>query len=321
MDAVAEIQMFASRSYEWVLEADISACFDEINHAGLMGRVRRRVGDKRVLALVKASLKAGVLSEDQAIRENNSAPQGGILSPLLANIALEVLDEHFARLWQSDSATRVDRSRRRRHGQPVYRLVRYADDFVVLVSGTREHAEAIRSQVAAVLTPVGLRLSPEKTTVVHIDEGFDFVGFRIQRHPKPGTTRRYDYTFPAKKSLASVKRKVKAITKEGTNQPLSELLNRLNLVLRGWTSYFQHAVADATFGYLHHYTWWRVVGWIRRKHRKTNWKTLRRRYYATNRWWPQDGGVVLFDPARVPITRYRYRGDIPTPWPKLKATV
>jgi RNA-directed DNA polymerase len=125
MDAVAEIQMFASRSYEWILEADIQACFNEISHAALMGRVRRRIGDKRVLALVKASLRAGVLSEDQAIRENNSGtPQGGILSPLLANIALEVLDEHFARLWQDTSATRVDRSRRRRHGQPVYRLVR-----------------------------------------------------------------------------------------------------------------------------------------------------------------------------------------------------
>nr|HMQ39392.1 group II intron reverse transcriptase/maturase [Micropruina sp.] len=188
MDAVAEIQMFASRSYEWVLEGDIRACFDEIDHAALLGRVRRRIGDKRVLALVKAFLKAGVLSEDQALRENNSGtPQGGILSPLLANIALEVLDEYFARLWNADSATRVDRSRRRRHGLPTYRLVRYADDFVVLVSGTREHAEAIKAEVAAVLSPVGLSLSPEKTTVVHIDEGFDFLGFRIQRHPKRGT--------------------------------------------------------------------------------------------------------------------------------------
>ena len=157
--------------------------------------------------------------------------------------------------------------------------------------------------------------------MVHIDEGFDFLGFRIQRHQKPGTNRRYVYTFPAKKSLASVKRKVKAITKEGTNKPLSVLLHQLNLVLRGWTSYFQHAVANATFGYLSHYTWWRIVGWIRRKHRKTNWKALRRRYYPTNRWWPQEAGIALIDPARVPITRYRYRGDIPAPWPKLKATV
>lgn len=322
MDAVAEIQMFASRSYEWVLEGDIRACFDEIDHAALLGRVRRRIGDKRVLALVKAFLKAGVLSEDQALRENNSGtPQGGILSPLLANIALEVLDEYFARLWNADSATRVDRSRRRRHGLPTYRLVRYADDFVVLVSGTREHAEAIKAEVAAVLSPVGLSLSPEKTTVVHIDEGFDFLGFRIQRHPKRGTAKRYVYTFPSQKSLDSVKRKVKAVTTQGTNQPLSKLLDQLNMVLRGWTSYFRYAVAHRTFRYLAHYTWWRVVRWIRRKHRKTNWKNLKRRYYATDRWWPHDDGVTLLNPATVAVTRYRYRGAVPAPWPKLKASI
>ena len=98
MDAVSEIQMFASRSYEWVFEGDIKACFDEIDHTALMGRVRRRIGDRRVLGLVKSFLKAGILGEDQVHRESNTGtPQGGILSPLLANIALEVLDEHFAR--------------------------------------------------------------------------------------------------------------------------------------------------------------------------------------------------------------------------------
>jgi RNA-directed DNA polymerase len=252
-DAVAEIQMFSSRSYEWVLEGDIAACFDEIDHTALMGRVRARIGDKRVLALVKAFLKAGALSEDQIHRPTDAGtPQGGILSPLLANIALEVLDVHFAREWEATSATRVDRARRRRHGQPVFRLVRYADDFVVLVSGNREHAEAVRQQTADVLAPMGLRLSEEKTTVVHIDEGFDFLGFRIQRHRKPGTSKSFVYTFPARKSVASVRRKVKTITQQGTNQPLSELLKQLNPLLRGWTRYFQHGVSKRAFGYLRH---------------------------------------------------------------------
>jgi RNA-directed DNA polymerase len=315
-DAVAEIQMFASRSYEWIFEADITACFDEIDHTALMGRVRRRVGDKRVLALVKAFLKAGALSEDQVVRRTDTGtPQGGILSPLLANIALEVLDEHFARVWAATSATRVDRSRRRRRrrGEPIHRLVRYADDFVVLVSGTREHAEALWQQTADVLAPLGLRLSAEKTSVVHIDDGFDVLGFRIQRHRKPGTSKSFVYTFPARKSVASVRRKVKAITKQGTNQPLSEILRQLNLLLRGWTRYFQHGVSKRTFGYLRHYTWSRVVTWLRNKHRKTGWKALRRRY-STQGWWPQHAGVVLFDPAAVAVTRYRYRGDIATPW-------
>jgi RNA-directed DNA polymerase len=316
-DAVAEVQMFASRSYEWVFEGDITACFDEIDHTALMGRVRRRIGDKRVLALIKAFLKAGILSEDQVHRESNTGtPQGGILSPLLANIALEVLDEHFAQVWAAISPTRVDRSRRRRHGLPVYRLVRYADDFVVLVSGTREHAEALRDQVGDVLAPMGLRLSPEKTTVVHIDDGFDFLGFRIQRHRKPGTGKRYVYTFAAKKSVASIRRKVKAITKQGTNHALGDLLRQLNPVLRGWTAYFRHAVAKATFGHLRHYTWNRVIRWLRNKHRKTGWKALRRRYGPTG-WWPRDGETALFDPASVTVTRYRYRGVIPSRWAAL----
>jgi RNA-directed DNA polymerase len=181
-DAIAEIHAFTSRSYEWVLEADIEACFDEIDHSALLDRVRRRVGDKRVLRLVKAFLKAGILGEDQVSRETRSGtPQGGILSPLLANVALSVLDDHFAERWQHDSGSRVDRARRKRHGQANYRLVRYADDFVVLVAGTEAHAEAVKDEVAAVLAPMGLRLSRAKTRVVHIDEGLDFLGFRIRR--------------------------------------------------------------------------------------------------------------------------------------------
>lgn len=313
-DAVAEIQMFASRSYEWIFEADITACFDEIDHTAVMGRVRRRVGDKRVLALVKAFLKAGALSEDQVMRHTDTGtPQGGILSPLLANIALEVLDEHFAWVWAATSSTRVDRSRRRRRGEPIYRLVRYADDFVVMVSGTREQAEAMWQQTAGILAPLGLRLSAEKTSVVHIDSGFDFLGFRIQRHRKRGTSRSYVYTFPSRKSVASVRHKVKTITKQGTNQPLSEVLRQLNLLLRGWTRYFQHGVSKRTFGHLRYYTWWRVITWLRSKHCKSGWKTLRGRY-STQGWWPNHAGIVLFDPAAVPVTRYRYRGDIATPW-------
>ncbi len=101
-DAIAEIHFFASRRYEWVLEGDIEACFDQIDHTALMGRVRDRVGDKRVLSLVKAFLRAGILSEDGVNRDTiTGTPQGGILSPLLANIALNVLDEHFTVKWEA----------------------------------------------------------------------------------------------------------------------------------------------------------------------------------------------------------------------------
>ena len=320
-DAIAEIHMLATNSYTWVLEGDIKACFDEIDHRALLGRVRDRVGDKRVVELVKAFLCAGVLSEDGVTRDTKmGTPQGGILSPLLANIALSVLDDHFAEVWARDMATRTQRATRRNHGGATYRLVRYADDFVVMVSGTEAHATGLREEVAAVLTQMGLRLSEEKTMIVHIDDGFDFLGFRIQRQTKRGSKKRYVYTWPAKKALASITGKVKAITKQGTNNPLSDLLRQLNGVLRGWTNYFRHGVSKATFGYVHQFTWLRVVRWLRRKHRRGNWKFLRRHYLA-NRWWPEHDGVALFDCRAVPITRYRYRGaKIPTPWGAMTAT-
>ncbi len=315
-DAIAEVHMFASNRYQWVLEADIEACFDNIDHTALLGRVRRRVGDRRVVGLVKAFLKSGILSEDAVTRDTNAGtPQGGILSPLLANIALSVLDEHFAEAWQTTMASRRDRERRRQQGHATYRLVRYADDFVVMVAGTRDHAEQLRGEVESVLTPMGLRLSEAKTGVVHIDEGFDFLGFRIRRDVKEGTDWRYVYTYPSKKALASIKRKVKTVTTQGTNNPLSSLLRQLNAVLRGWTNYFRHGVSKATFGYLRHYTWWRVVRWLRHKYRRNGWKKLRARFLRyDDKTWVSDGEVELFDPAAVAVTRYRYRGDIPTPW-------
>ncbi|MCP5026238.1 MAG: group II intron reverse transcriptase/maturase [Actinomycetia bacterium] len=314
-DAIAEIHMLASNQYHWVLEGDIEACFDEISHPALMDRIRERVGDRRVLALIKAFLCAGILSEDGITRDTKmGTPQGGILSPLLANIALSVLDDYFAEAWERDMATRTQRATRRNHGNATYRLIRYADDFVVMVAGTEAHASDLRGEVEAVLAPMGLRLSEHKTLTAHIDEGFEFLGWRIQRQPQPGSNRRFVYTWPSKKSVASVRAKVKTITRMGTNQPLSEMLRRINQVLRGWTNYFRHGVSSRTFSHLHQFTWLRIVHWLRRKHSRATWRWLKRRYLANN-WWPEHDGVSLFNCGQVPITRYRYRGTkIPTPW-------
>jgi RNA-directed DNA polymerase len=309
-DAIAEIHVFTSppHVYEWVVEGDIQACFDEIDHAALMGRVRRRIADKCVLTLVKAFLKAGILSQDGAMRDTiTGTPQGGILSPLLANIALGVLDEHLA---GRQTTTRAQR----RRGQPSIRLIRYADDWVVLVRGTRTHAETLRDETATALAPMGLRLSAAKTRICHIDEGFDFLGFRIQRQPKKGNPgRRAVYTWPTKKALAAVKAKVRALTRAGSNQPLAALLGHLNRVLRGWTAYFCYGVSKRTFDYLGQFTWNRVLRWLRRKHPKASWGWLRRRYLP--RWWPTHGKTALLRCGQVTVSRYRYRGaQIPTPW-------
>jgi RNA-directed DNA polymerase len=312
-DALAEIHFLGSHSYEWVVEGDIQACFEEIDHAALMRRVRERIGDKRVLALIKAFCKAGLLTEAGQEEDTPAGtPQGGILSPLLANIALSGLDAHFAQAWEAMGPTSSARQAWRRKGLATYRLVRYADDFVVMVAGTRDHADKLRSEVDAVIQPMGLRLSAEKTTIAHIDQGFEFLGFRIQRHRKRGTRRRYVYTWPGKTALATVKAKVRTLTRTGRDLPLTALLHQLNPVLRGGTAYFQYGVSKATFNYLRAFTWRRVVCWLRHKHSRANWKTLRGLYLPG--WWPTQNGVALFNPGAVPVSRYRYRSRIASPW-------
>jgi RNA-directed DNA polymerase len=242
-----------------------------------------------------------------------ATPQGEILSPLLSNIALSVLDEHFAVAWAKMGATSSARQQHRRNGLATYRLIRYADDFVALVAGTRAHAEALREELAAVLRPMGLRLSETKTKIVHIDEGFDFLGLRIQRHRKRGTRKRFVYTYPSKSALAAVKARVRTLTQSSRNQSLHVLLHRLNPVLRGSTNYFRYGVSKATFDYLRAVVWRRVVNWLRRKHQHRNWKWLRRRYLP--RWWPTEGEHALFNTGAVEVTRYRYRANrIPSPW-------
>jgi RNA-directed DNA polymerase len=238
-DAIAEIHVFGSQGYRWVLDADIEACFDSIDHTALMDRVRRRVKDKRVLALVKSFLKAGIMTELGERNDTTSGtPQGGILSPLLANIALSVLDDFAAERWAQTMATRWQREKRRARGLGTWRLVRYADDFVVMVHGTQQHAEQLRAEVSDVLAPMGLRLSPSKTRVVHLADGFDFLGFRIKWMRKRGTDKWHVYTFIADKPVQALKRKIRALTRRLSHLDYKVALVKINQIQRGWANYF-----------------------------------------------------------------------------------
>jgi RNA-directed DNA polymerase len=228
-----------------------------------------------------------------------------------------VLDEHFSEKWEALGSAGT-RAKLRRQGVPAYRLVRYADDFVVMVGGTRDHAEALWDEVAAVLAPMGLRLSEEKTRVCHIDEGFDFLGWRIQRRAMRGRGgKRAVYTYPSKKALASVMEKVRSLTRRHKHRTLADLLRSVNRVLRGWCNYFRHGVSSQTFGYLGHFTWWRIVGWLRKRHLGLSWGILRRRHLPN--WQIRDGRTEMFRPQAIPIVRYRFRGArIPTPWTSIE---
>lgn len=318
-DAIAEIHHLTSNpiNYRWVLEADIKACFDEIDHTALMTRLRVRIKDKRVCALVKAFLKSGVMTTSGQREETlTGTPQGGLLSPLLANIALSALDDHFAQQWQQEMWSNTRRATRRRRGLGNWRLVRYCDDFVLVISGERHHAEALREEVASVLAPLGLRLAPEKTQVVHIDEGFTFLGFDIRRQRKRGTRKHYVYTKPSKKAIQAIKDKVKDRTRRSTRyQDLDGLLVSLNRMLKGWANYFRHGVSKDVFSAIDDHAWHRIVGWIFRKHSRLSWRELRRRFCRPGSWRLIDNGVMFTGASSVPVTRYRYRGSkIPTPW-------
>ena len=319
-DGIAEIQRFGTKGYHWVLDADIEACFDSISHSALMDRVRARVKDKRVLALVKAFVKSGIMTETGSTRQTHTGtPQGGILSPLLANVALSALDEHWYRdrLPGGRMDSQYQRRKRRRHSEPNWRIVRYADDFVIMVHGSADDAQQIRDEVARVLEPLGLMLSAVKTQVVHIECGFDFLGFRIQRSRKQGSNKWYVYTFIADRPIRSVKDKIRDLTRGTSQADFKNVLIRLNQIVHGWANYFRHAVAKHTFGMLEDFLWRRVIVWLKTMHRWT-WSDVRKRLLGPHgSWLPiAADGVELINLSRTPaITRYRYRGNtIPDPW-------
>ena len=318
-DAVAEIQRFGTKGYRWVLDADIEACFDTISHAALMARVRDTVKDKRVLSLVKAFLKAGVLTESREYEDSfTGTPQGGILSPLLANIALAVLDEHIHGPWLVGGVSSSPRRRQRRREKslPNWRIVRYADDFVILVHGERDDVQVLHDDIARVLEPLGLRLSVAKTRIVHMSEGFDFLGFHIQWRRKRGTNKWYVYTFIADRAVRSLKQKVRDLTHRTSQRPPRDVLIRLNQIMRGCANYFRHAVCKHTLRSLETFVWRRVIRWWKHLHR-WNWAAVRRHLTGAHGRWrrPTADGIELFNIASVPVTRYLYRGSkIPNPW-------
>lgn len=316
-DAIAEIVCYINprSSYQYVVEGDIKACFDNVRHGILVRLIRRRIEDRKVLALLRAFLGAGVMKETGRLAATlTGTPQGGIISPLLANLYLSALDRHFEQVWKHQTRYPGCSTYYRRRGMATYRLIRYADDFVILVRGTREQADAVRDEAARVLRDeLEMELSEEKTLITHVDEGFDFLGHRIRR--VAWRKSKVAFTYPSKRSLEAVKYKVKSLTtRTTTHLSLRDLLLHLNAVLRGWAMYFRYDASKRTLAYVDNFAWWRVFRWLRKKHPTRNIQYLQRRYCG-GRWWIHDDAVELFRPSKVRVERYRYRGTrILLPW-------
>jgi len=188
---------------------------------------------------------------------------------------------------------------------------------VILVHGTQEHTEVLREDVATVLAPLGLRLSEAKTQVVHMGDGFDFLGFHIRWKRQRGSNKWYVYTFIAKRPVRSLTAKIRALTHRTSQQDVASILTRLAQIMHGWANYFKHAVAKWTFSKLDTFTWWRLVHMLRARHR-WNWGQLRHHLTkADGRWVIAADGVEYYSiEKRMTVSRYAYRGNkIPTPWP------
>src|SRR5712692_6163649 len=239
MDAIAVIMPLfnTSNKHYYVIEGDIRSYFDTVPHRKLLSLVKRRIGDKDIMDLIWKFLKAGVMEGQLFAKTEQGVPQGGIRSPLLANIYLHELDTWAEKRWDLDQYSRM-KNRTARRGN--YKMVRYADDFVVVSNGTIAEVKAVKEELKDFLsTSLHLELSEEKTRITHINDGIDFLGFNIQRVNPEG--RWVVHLRPTEKGMQRIKKKIKDLSTRGWTW-LDEYiqLTRLNALVRGWSEYYKH---------------------------------------------------------------------------------
>jgi len=273
--------------YRWVIEGDIRACFEAIPHDKLVATVARRIADRHVLTLVTRFLKSGIMSEGRVEPSTRGTPQGGPLSPLLANCYLHQFDEWYRQRFASPDK-RTDplgygRWRyRREKGKDVaaVQMFRYADDWISVVRGTKAQAEEVKQACKAFLCDdLGLDLSEEKTKVTHIQDGFDFLGYHIFRCNRASNGRRVGvFARPTTDSQRRLKAKIKAMTGRRTlDDDYLLKIQALNAVVRGWAMYYRAVNSTSTFQGIDQYVWLRLRTWLEKKHRCGP-KQVRQRY-------------------------------------------
>lgn len=290
-DAISQCFLALARktSAKWVLEADIKGCFDNISHTWLLDHIP---ADKIILG---KWLQSGVIDEGMFQDTKAGTPQGGIISPVLANMTLDGLESAVKTAISSKDKVCV---------------VRYADDFIVTAHSKELLELAVKPAIEQFLRERGLQLSEEKTKITHIDDGFDFLGFNVRKYNDKLLIK------PSRKSLKSLLQELKEIIKCNQSSKTSDLLYKLNPKLLGWCYYQRHVVSKATFSNIDTKLNEALIRWIRRRHpnKSAEWQT--RKYFRSQgaRNWIFSSKVVnskgqlinydLVTAASIPIRRH-----------------
>jgi RNA-directed DNA polymerase len=280
----------------WVLDADLAAAFDRIDHAHLLSTL----GGFPAKGLVERWLKAGMVDRGRLAPTGEGTPQGGVISPVLLNVALHGMEEAAGvRYHRSASQGGATMS-----SSPI--VVRYADDLVAMCL-SREQAEEVKSRLATWLAPRGLAFNEEKTQIVHLDEGFDFLGFNV---------RRYQDKLLIKPSKAAVQRHRKRLAAEvlalrGANA--KAVISRLNPIIRGWSAYYRGVVSSKEFSKLDSYLWMLIYKWTKYSHPNKSKRWVVNRYFGPfnrsrrDRWvfGDRDSGAYLLKLSWTRIVRHQ----------------
>jgi len=261
--------------YQWVIEGDLTSYYDTIPHRKLMKAVKKRIADKDIRILMWKFLRAGVMEKGHLKDTPTGVPQGGIVSPLLANLYLHKLDVYMESKYLT--LTKWQRSQRRAQGKSNFLYVRYCDDFVVFCNGTKAEAQKMKQELGELLHTMGLTLSEEKTKLTHITEGFDFLGYRVIR--SIGTHgRMVPKVLIPDKAIQRLREKLGALLAPNThNDSVNAKIVALNRVIRGWCHYYRNTSSPAEiFGALSYFLYWKMAHWLGRKFTTSIAKVMKR---------------------------------------------
>ncbi|MGD1699252.1 group II intron reverse transcriptase/maturase [Dapis sp. BLCC M229] len=303
-DAIEAIYNSIHLKPKYVLDADISKCFDRINHDVLL----RKIDQSPYRRLIKQWLKSGVFDNKKFLDTVEGTPQGGVISPLLANIALHGMEECLNKFAETLPGNKRDNKK-------ALSLIRYADDFVVLHEDIKVVIQA-KTVIQEWLNQVGLELKPEKTKIANTLEeyegnkpGFDFLGFNIRQYKVKSTKLGFKTLIkPSPKSIKTHYRKLADICASHKTASTKVLIAKVNPVIKGWANYFSTVVSKEVFQEMDNLLWKRLWRWASRRHPNKSAKWVKKKYFpninVTRNWVLNDGEYILNLHSDVPIIRH-----------------